>query len=274
MEINKISDYRQFLKEHFELRTIRNPSYSLRAFARDLGLSPSTLSEVLHAKQGLSRRLAVEICERLGIQGVEKEFFCELVDSEHARSQTQKQVALQRLNKLRAEYQFRDLTLDRFDFVAEWHHMALLELMETKGFRPDWDWIAKRLNITLDEAQKSFQRLIRMGLIDQDTQGKWRPNDVFTDTGSDVSSEALRNFHKTIVNKALQAQEEQTLDEREFQTAVMAVSRAQLPELKKAVRAFVRQFCAENYSGVEQKDSVYALSLQFFELTQDEGGQA
>jgi hypothetical protein len=42
--------YRRTLHEELETRSARNPGYSLRAFARDLGIRHSRLSEVLMAQ--------------------------------------------------------------------------------------------------------------------------------------------------------------------------------------------------------------------------------
>ena len=76
--------YRSILKDELLRRIRQNPRYSLRAFARDLRLSPSRLSEVLSGKQGLSRQAAKAITERLGWRGSEAERFIDLVESQHA----------------------------------------------------------------------------------------------------------------------------------------------------------------------------------------------
>ena len=59
-------DYRLLLKSELASRTNQNPNYSLRAFARDLDLAPSRLSEVLNGKQGLSTQAAEKIAKTLG----------------------------------------------------------------------------------------------------------------------------------------------------------------------------------------------------------------
>jgi len=44
--------YRDYLQRSFKSRINTNPAYSLRAFARDIGLHPARLSMVLSKKQG------------------------------------------------------------------------------------------------------------------------------------------------------------------------------------------------------------------------------
>jgi hypothetical protein len=57
VEILKHRDYRAFLKSELEERMEKNSSYSLRAFARDLTVSPQMLSLVLNGKKTTSLAL-------------------------------------------------------------------------------------------------------------------------------------------------------------------------------------------------------------------------
>jgi len=79
-------NYIDFLKHQLELRLAKNQSYSLRAFARDLGLSASRLSEVLKKKKGLSINAAFLLTEKLGLTSKEKELFFLSVEALHSRS--------------------------------------------------------------------------------------------------------------------------------------------------------------------------------------------
>jgi len=45
--IQKEGDYRKILRDELETRFQRNRHYSLRAFARDLGVTPARLSDAL-----------------------------------------------------------------------------------------------------------------------------------------------------------------------------------------------------------------------------------
>ena len=47
-------DYREIIKAEFYRRRINNPFYSLRSFAKDLGLTPMHLSYLFKGKRGLA----------------------------------------------------------------------------------------------------------------------------------------------------------------------------------------------------------------------------
>ena len=55
----------EFLGAEFSKRKLRNETYSLRAFARDLGVSASRLSEILSGKLGISEKTAETIASKL-----------------------------------------------------------------------------------------------------------------------------------------------------------------------------------------------------------------
>jgi transcriptional regulator with XRE-family HTH domain len=57
--------FRTALKSEFRRRSERNPRYSLRAFARDLGCDHGTLSQILRGRRSLSPRMVHEFGSRL-----------------------------------------------------------------------------------------------------------------------------------------------------------------------------------------------------------------
>lgn len=61
------------LKETLEARKSKNFSYSLRAMARDLNISPSTLSKIMNGKYSTSEKMLSEIVEKLGLEPAEQE---------------------------------------------------------------------------------------------------------------------------------------------------------------------------------------------------------
>jgi hypothetical protein len=61
----KLEELRILLEQELARRQSRNLRYSLRAFARDLQLSPSFLCQILAAKRGFSAKSAERISNTL-----------------------------------------------------------------------------------------------------------------------------------------------------------------------------------------------------------------
>lgn len=71
--------YRSYLKSEFENRIEKNSKYSLRAFARDLMVSPQFLSHILSGKKHISVSTAVQISEKLNHSVIEASMFLDLI---------------------------------------------------------------------------------------------------------------------------------------------------------------------------------------------------
>lgn len=263
--ISTDSDFRNILGRELEKRCKQNARYSLRAFARELGLSPSRVSEVLSGKQGLSRNAATKVASVIGLEGRDIELFCDLVESQHGRSQLNRDLARIRLEKHRRDSEYLEVDLDSFHIISEWYHFAILQMIGLKGFKSDPVWIARALGIAPAEATSALQRLTRLKMI-ENKDGKIRQLQEFIRVKEDVPSEVARQTHRQILARALGALECQSVTEREYSANLIAIDRAQLPDAKKWLRAFRRRF-SQKLSRSRDKNNVYCLSMQFFNLT-------
>lgn len=259
-------DYREILKEELAVRCQINPRYSLRAFARDMELAPSRLSEVLNGKQGLSRPVATRIAMKLGYSGDETDFFCDLVESIHARKESSRSEAMEKLKKQFDENELLILNNDTFNLISDWYHLAILELTSLVDFQSEPKWIAKELGISENEVTLALDRLERFGFISRD-DGKIVTIEHRTVTPGKVPSDSIKKFHKQILQKAADSIFLQTQETRDLSEVVVAVDRSRFEEAKEKIKIFRREFC-NDMSKSEAKDGVYCLAIQFFSLTE------
>jgi uncharacterized protein (TIGR02147 family) len=258
------SDFRSILRHELENRAQHNPNYSLRAFARDLKLSPSRLSEIFSGKQGLSPNAAQKIADCLGYSGEERERFCNLVTSVHARSRKDREVAKVRLKETENDDEIHLLRMDAFKVISDWYHLAILEMISLKWYKNDTRQLARKLGITEIQAELAIDRLIRLKLLER--QGdKLVPLKGPGLIPGGVPSESIKKFHSQILDQGKEALVLQGIDEREFQVAIIAVDRSKLREAKEDIEKFRRKFC-KRMDESPNKDGLYCLAVQFFNL--------
>ena len=101
-------DYRDVLKTELAKRKALSPKYSLRDFAKDIGISPSLLSYVLSGKKGLSRKSAQKVATALTLTNIIGRYFCLLVASINGRSRRVRNAAKQGL-KSSPTYQGKEI---------------------------------------------------------------------------------------------------------------------------------------------------------------------
>lgn len=260
--------YRAYLQREFSSRTRRNGSYSLRAFARDLAIPASKLSEVLSGRCGLSAKSASRIAGKLQLTPAETDLFVTLVECEHNRSQAGKTAARARLNALQAQDQFSELGLDRFRIISDWQHFAILELTHVADFQSDPKWIALKLGISETDAATAIARLLEFGLLERDHNGSLKDAQADLATPSGIPSRELREHHSQILHKADEALEKYPIQERDFSAITMAIDPEKMEEARNYLKEFRRMFCKDIQSS-KNKRRVYCLGIQFFPMDQE-----
>ncbi len=245
-----------------------NPRYSMRAFARDLGVAAQNLSAILKGKRKLSAEAAAKIAARLDYPVEQASYFCDLSLLERSRTESERRVVLYRLERYsKAKGSYRTLHEDLFCLVSDWYHYALLELTCVPGFREEPSWISSRLGITSQEAQGALERLERLGLVERADGNRLQKRESNVTTTHEVPSAAVRKLTQQLLKKASAALETQSLEERDFGTITMAIDPAKLNQAKVMIREFRRRLCAV-LEDSPRRTQVYTFSSQLFRITQ------
>lgn len=263
------STYHDLLSEEFTKRKSINSAYSLRSYARDLGISAPRLSQVMNRKQGLSLEAASSIVERLKLSDDKKLWFCSSVGALHARSSKERNEFRSKIQTYQRETkQFTEIEVEYFKVISDWYHFAILELTYTKDFQNDPVWIAERLGITEDEAVSAIARMKGLKLLSEEN-GTLKDVFQFLATSNDIPSASIKKFHTQILKKATEALYEQEVHNREISSNIFSIRKEKLPEFKDRIRSFRRDLEKEA-SELKEKDSVYCLSIHFYELTRSQ----
>lgn len=260
--VQSTPQYREILQREFEARCARNARYSLRGFARDLGLSPGGISQILSGRMGLSKKAALQVAKRLGMSAPETERFCDLVQSQHARSPRERDLARIRLRK--HESTAAPLQLEAFKVISDWYHLAILELTTLTVFQSSPTWIASQLGIAVKAAELAIERMKKLDLLEE-VDGRLRQTVGLMATPSGIPSDAIKKFHEQVLDKARAALFTQSVEERDFSTMILPIRAADLPDAKAKLKEFRRAF-TEQMEQAPGKDRVYCLAIQFFSL--------
>ncbi len=248
--------YLTYLQSEMEQRSRRNPRFSQRAFAKALTIDPGTLTRILKGERIPGKKLTEKMLECLALSPAEKAKFRRLV----AEASGQKKYGGQ-AEDAAAESEEAALDEKRFHLIAEWYHLAILELTSVKGFRDDPRWIASQLKIGTVEAQLALQNLEKFGLLER-KNGRLQKTGHTATTDKSITNSALRLRQRQILEKALVSLETDPIEQRSNTTMTMAIDPRKLPEAKKLIGEFNRRMCALLESGSPER--VYELSVSLF----------
>ncbi len=261
----------EFLNASLKATQLRNPSFSLRSWSKQLGMNHvAMLSMVLNRKRKLLPSLSSKISNQYLATGkfkdVEARYFDMLVLFNNSQTLEEKSFYEGILSSLKPDHSFSTLALDQLKIISDWYHAAILEMTALKNFNSDPQWISLKLgeSVTLDQVKTAIERLLRLGLLERSNEGKLIRTKVLLATPTDVPNKSLRQFHTQWMNKAIHALETQSVETRDITSYTMTVDSKKLPEAKKMIRDFRRKLA--RFLETEGGDTVYQLNVQLFDL--------
>jgi len=262
-----ISIYRSMLSAEFQKRREQNPAYSLRAFARDLQMSPAGLSRVLSGLRSLSPKAASKLMSALRFSEDEREYFLASVESEFKRSARVRLSGEEKLKKVRESLEFSAISELAFHTVRTWVHWAIFNMVDLDHFKPDPTWIARRLGLDEAAVLKAIDDLLNAGLIEtNEARTTWVQKKERLKFIPKMSSGEVQEFHRQNLNLASSSLSEVDPEFRQVATFHMALDQSQLPAFKKLIEETHIKLGNQIMTDSKSKTSVYGLTVAFFPM--------
>lgn len=154
------------LLKEFQRRKRKNPGYSVRAFARDLGISPGHLSHLMTGKRKLTYVTAVELIKKFGLSQQE----CELILSGLKSAKVANDLR-RRLSRPSKDHLYRDLNVlklsaEKYLNICHWHHDAIFHLLLVDCIlEEEVSILAGRLSLSVSRVRECISNLERVGVI-------------------------------------------------------------------------------------------------------------
>lgn len=255
--------FRDFLNDEFKLRTKRNELYSLRAFARDLGLSHSRLSEFLSGKSPISARSGQTICKALALSPPECSYLINLIRSEFHPNESIR-VSARQMVKEKRETLLVISKSDAPDLIERWYYPPLIEFL-TLSRPPTFSEIADRLGLDEDTVDAAVKHLEAHRIVERDENGGWKASHAFFKLESGAPSPHFKAFHRSFLKLAENALRTAPIPKRKFVTWVLTFDEASLKDARDDIEDFATNFIRK-YSERGTSNQVYSLGLQFYSL--------
>lgn len=244
----------KFLGDLLVERKSKNPRYSARAMARDLGISVSFLSQLISKSRNPSLEQKLKLAEALGISahrllpGAERP----------TKSKTE-----------RAKIDLIQNTIEHEKILKYWYHFGILEMTVTGKMKNEPKVLARRLGISELECKSAISRLIEFGYLEVSAQGDLKKTKLPFMIKIRTAGTAIREYHSSRLKAAdleLSDTQEDRVDSRYYQTLFVPTSRAKVTRAKAMIAEFQNKLI--NFL-VEEKDhgkndEVFQLGLQLF----------
>lgn len=259
LQMKNVMDYHVVvLLKEFQARKAKSSLYSMRAFARDIGVHPSSLSQILKSNRKIPHETAVKIVKKLKLS---PSVALDFLESNKGRG------LLDKVELSEVDERFL-LDEDMFTVISEYEHYVVLTLLDIVGFQGSAEEVSEKMEISVTRANEVIENLIAAGLVKKVGD---RLEKVYSNvrTSTDVFSKALQASHLEALEMAKSKILTVPLSLRDFTEVTITVSQEMLPELKEAIREFRHK--AQSIVSKGNQTDVYKLAIQLYPMTKIKG---
>jgi uncharacterized protein (TIGR02147 family) len=255
MENEKNILFRLTLKDELLKRTKKNPSYSIRSFAKNLGVEHSSLAQIIMGKRPLTDKMCLRLGTKLGY------------------GSTKMRTLMRTYSDSKSFGRYKKLEEDSFKIIADWYYYAILELTYCETFKPSPRWISRVLELPFIKTLDAVERLKRLNFLEVTPDGRWidRMGDAHN-MGSENQASSFMEHEKQVLSKAIEAMDKVSRERRLQSSMTLAVAKEKVPEARKMILNFIEEL-SDYLKSSPTKDEVYNIVVSLYPLTETSNGE-
>ena len=260
--------YRQYIADYYADKKAKS-AFTWQEFARAAGFSsPVYLKYVSEGRFNLSDEAAFRVAVAMHLVDYEQEYFCEMVKFDHAKKDSDKKAAFNKMLAIAEAHKAKILEGEAFRFFGDWKNPVLRELAPAMpGAKPLALAHACRAKVSAAEVTETLNFLVKAGLLQKDEDGNYKQTEKSVTTGPmEVTPLAVRNLHRQMGEFALDTIEGVPQDKRQFSGVTVGVTREAYDEIVQEIAEFRKRVIAIATRD-SATDEVYRLNMQFFPMT-------
>ncbi len=265
--IFEYKSYRVFLKEFISYSQKQNPKYSLRLFAKKIGINPSSVVRILNGQRNISSDLENRIISTLKLRTRKARYFSLLVKYDQAKRPAEKRIYYEQLRLFRYT-KLKTLPPTSDEYFLHWYNVATRELLNIVQGNADSNKLSKLLipHVKPNDIRKSLTILRKLGLIVKNKKKKWVPTDKFVSTPNEWTNTATHSFQCQMADLGRTALDAFPKSDRDISTLTISLSENGLNNVKEIITQ-ARQDILQATASDTNVTRVYQVNLQLFPLS-------
>jgi uncharacterized protein (TIGR02147 family) len=255
-------------KLHRELHAIRErrENYSLRQFARRIGVQSPVLIQVLNGKRTLTRRLAHQLLSGIRLETREIETLLARLPEKQTRRRKREGTISSTPKRTTSTVRFKELATAEWEVVSDWWFFAIQSLARTRDFISKPESISRRLGLPLSRTKKAISTLLETKLLERGKDETLRATEAEPTTSAEVPNLYIRKNHIQGLDLASEKIHSVPLELRDYSSMTFEVDPDRLEAAKEKIQTFRRELA--QFLGGSNPREVYRMQIQLFPLTQ------
>ena len=265
--ITEYQDYREYMRDFYAERK-RSSYFTWRKFASLAGFaSPAYLKLVSDGKTSLSKPGIAKAARAMGLEGFDYTYFALLVKFGNAKNESEKEAALQQLEREARMNKIRIVDADAFHYYEA---PACPIIRELAPLMPNASFgeIASKIkhDITAVQVRDILQFLVKADLLKKNDDGTYEQTQKAVKGSKETIPLVIRTMNKKMSELAVQSIAKDSAEERNFSGVTMGINKSVYDRITKEIDIF-RKKIIDIANECQKIDQVYHINLQVFPLT-------
>jgi len=260
------NDYVPFLEDLLSSKRKSDLTYSQITFAKDLGISPPRLSQILKGKEGISVKRAKELAPSLDLSERESEYFYHLVASKTSRSPKQRELSLRYIEENQRKYLPTYLSMNKLDLIDLKGWDVIWNLFEIKADFSDLNKISFITKLSVEEIEAVLAKMQDIELI-ENNDGVINRLSTRIKFGNALPSKSIREYHKRKLKDSILALDTQDQTTRKNETLTFTMKKSDFNKLSLKIENFIDNFL--NDTEEEGHDEISTITIAMHSRLED-----
>lgn len=269
-ELRTYLDIHQYLEDLYRYRKQTEISFSYESWAQELDLkNRSYLRQIVIGRRSITEGTIKIFCDRLNLQGADREYFNLLVLYSKSRNQEQRNLYGRKLMQLlKSDYEQVEIQ-NYFEFVSTPLYPKLLTLLSFRDIDKSAQGLAHLLSKTVQEIEKALVDLHRLKLIQWNEEAtQWQTTHHAFKVPDEVGSLALSEYHKQSLQEAIAA-DQLPKEQRRYKTLLLPLSGEEFSEFLEDLQVFVKQSLRKFDTDDLQKRRLHQVNFNIYSVTEE-----
>ncbi|MBC7539636.1 MAG: DUF4423 domain-containing protein [Bacteriovorax sp.] len=243
--------------------------FTLNDLSKKLGYrSPSLLSMIATGKRLPSNEILEVLFDEWKIDSNQREIVRIRLEIEKRIKKNKPTMNLvEKLSRIDKKLKYQTINLDAFNSIKDWHNLVLQTMVGTPVFKEDYTQLSYilRRKVSPSQIRKGIESLLKTGMLRRNSKTGELENiesDDSHESTHDIPSEAIREHHRGMINRALESIDEQDVADRHLNSLTLKFNQESKAEAKAFILNFVKEF-NDKFHDNESSD-VHQLNVQFF----------
>jgi uncharacterized protein (TIGR02147 family) len=272
-EIFYYIDYRKYLEDYYLRKKALDPKFTHIYICTRLGqkYTKSYFNNIVKGRMDITATFIDRFISLLELKSDEAKFFRALVNYNQTQSPNEKEFFFDQLVRLN-KTPHTIIDKNSYAFYKEWYHIAFRSLLEIIDFNDDYKFLSSRLipPITVREARESIELLNRLGLIERNSQGFWKPTEKVIVTGDLVKEAVIRQFQMKCLDHAKTLLACDPVEGNRNVTMTLSMSEKAYERIAERIKQFKSEIRSIVHKDEFPPKSVYHINLNFFRMSAKE----